>query len=203
MPVNQTLLASSLTAATLLASPGAFALPSSPTLTQGSYAIGAACAAAALPARQAAANTAASGTPPAWRAQLRANSQGLAALRAGWDGPGSIPVSTATLARAVFYVETALQDCANDMAPPRLVPGGDGSVQIEWHTKRGELELDIDDQGRASIWIRNHLSHAEFDGEDEKALALFYRWAPWVATPVRHAIDAQAAPQMAFLSFAA
>jgi hypothetical protein len=202
MPINPTLLASSLTGM-LLASPGAFALPSPPTVIQGAYAIGSAGAAAAHPARQAASKTDAAGTPPAWRAQLGANAQGLAALRAGWDGPGSIPISPETLARAVFYVDSALRDCSNDMIPPRLVPGGDGSVQIEWHTRHGELELDIDDQGRASIWIRNHLSHAEFDGEDETALALFYRWAPWVAAPERHAVDVLAAPQMAYLSFAA
>jgi hypothetical protein len=47
------------------------------------------------------------------------------------------------------------------------------------------------------------LSHAEFDGEDEKALALFYRWAPWVAAQVGHANDVPAAPQMAVFAFAA
>lgn len=139
---------------------------------------------------------------PDWKLQLCANAQSLAELRAGWDGPGSLPISATTLSRAVFYVESAL-DSATNMAPPRLVPGGDGSVQIEWHLKRGELEFDIDGQGAMSIWIRDHLSGAEFDGEDENALALFYRWAPWVASRLRDAPHAVAATQMAQFAVAA
>lgn len=137
-----------------------------------------------------------------WGAQLEANARSLVGLAPGWDGPGSAPVSKKALSRAVFYAKSALGERV-DIAAPRLVPAGDGSVQIEWHTKRGELEFDIDDRGEMSIWVRNHVSGAEFDGEGAEALVLFYRWAPWIAARQSYASDVLVAPQMAALEFAA
>ncbi|WP_271504344.1 hypothetical protein [Bradyrhizobium sp. CCBAU 11357] len=103
----------------------------------------------------------------------------------------------------MFYVDTALKDAASDVVAPRLVPGGDGSLQIEWHTRRGELELDLDTDGAMSIWVRDHATGAEFDGDGEEAFALFYRWAPWIAARVHHAPHAAAPAQMAFFEAAA
>lgn len=137
-----------------------------------------------------------------WGAQLAANTKSLSNLPAGWDGPGSMPISASALSRAVFYVNSAMGEGA-DVTSPRLVPGGDGSVQIEWHTKHGELEFDIDDRGAMSIWIRNHLSEAEFNGEGAEALVLFYRWASWIASRQSDAPNVFAAPQMAAVAFAA
>lgn len=137
-----------------------------------------------------------------WKKSLGANIKGLTQLRPGWDGPGSIPIPVKLLSRAFFYVDSALKGWS-DVTAPRFVPGGDGSVQIEWHTRRGELELDIDDRGAASIWIRDHLSGAEFDGEGSEALALFYRWAPWIAAQQRHASDVPIPTQMAPFAVAA
>src|SRR5690348_10628630 len=67
-----------------------------------------------------------------WKTRLAANAHNLSILPAGWDGPGSVSISATVLSRAVFYVESALQGASRaDVAEPRLVPGGDGSVQIE------------------------------------------------------------------------
>jgi hypothetical protein len=202
MPINQ-LLAGSLTGMLLAGPGGSPPTQAAATLIERPYWIGEAghtAIAARTPVR--AASSAVESTP-GWKLQLSANSRGLADLRAGWDGPGSLPIPASALARAIFYIESALACRPDDIAPPRLVPGGDGSIQVEWHTKRGELEFDIDGTGRMSIWIRNHLSGAEFDGGDEKALALFYRWAPWVASRGDHAPHVSPAPQMATFGFAA
>jgi hypothetical protein len=133
---------------------------------------------------------------------LTTNARQLSELKAGWDGPGSIPVTQKALHRATLYVRSALENLG-DVCAPRLVPGGDGSVQIEWHAKHGELEFDIDSRGDTSIWIRDHRNGAEFDGENEAAVALFYRWAPWVASRQRDGFDAPPQAQMPLLSIAA
>jgi hypothetical protein len=179
MPLNH-LLVGSLTTAFLVNAAG---VPSRPTTAEKPPQIRAAGAFApdtSLPKRM-------TETTPGsnWKLQLEANARSLSALREGWDGPGSIQVSERLLARAVFYVQTSLEGVPSDAAAPRLVPGGDGSVQVEWHSRSGELEFDIDDQGNLSIWGRDHLSGVEFSGENEKALALFYRWAPRVASRPR------------------
>lgn len=139
----------------------------------------------------------------AWQRQLSANAEGVCGLEAGWDGPGSVPISREILTRAMFYIDSAMKGAAGDAAAPRLVPGGDGSIQIEWHTRRGELELDLDTDGKMSIWVRDHATGAEFDGEDEEAFALFYRWAPWVSARPQYAAHVPTAAQLAFLEVAA
>jgi len=140
--------------------------------------------------------------PSDWKPQFLANVRGLSELHAGWDGPGSVPVPETLLVLAAFYVESALSSFPAMMAP-RLVPGGDGSVQIEWHTKRGELEFDIDDHSIAYIWVRDHLNGVEFEGEGEDAVALFYRWAPWVAARHHDVVDVTDQEQMATFAIAA
>lgn len=143
------------------------------------------------------------GDQPAWTKQLSANVKGVSSLQAGWDGPGSVPIFREILSRAMFYIESALKAATDDVAAPRLVPGGDGSLQIEWHTRRGELEFDLGTDGEMSIWVRDHASGAEFDGEGEEAFALFYRWASWVASRPRHAIHVPETAPVAFFEIAA
>ncbi|MBV8140883.1 MAG: hypothetical protein JOZ60_02430 [Verrucomicrobia bacterium] len=115
-----------------------------------------------------------------WATLLSESVHRLAALKAGWDGVGSIPVRRALLDEATRIVRQALVGLRN-AAPPYLVPGGDGSVQIEWHQKNQELELDLAADGSRWIWIRDHLSGQEIEGEDDRAVALLSRWAPRIA----------------------
>lgn len=139
---------------------------------------------------------------PEWIGRLTNSARRLASLRAGWDGQGSIPVSQKALFLATCHTRFALKD-VDDVSAPHLVPGGDGSLQVEWHARHGELELDINPRGDMSIWIRDHRSGAEFDGENEAALALFYRWAPWVASQQHHGPDAAHQAQVPLFSVAA
>lgn len=106
------------------------------------------------------------------------------------------------LYRATRYVELSLKGFS-DLTPPRLVPGGDGTVQIEWHAKHGELEFDIGPQEEMTIWIWDRRNGAEFEGENQAALALFYRWAPWIASRQRHDLDEAAEAQIPLFSIAA
>lgn len=115
-----------------------------------------------------------------WSGPLHRAASRLLRLHAGWDGLGSVAIPHHVVQLASKLVADALAGI--DIAEaPYLVPGGDGSVQIEWHEKHGELELDIASDGSLHIVGRNHLTGADFEGEDEKALALFFRWAAWMA----------------------
>lgn len=118
----------------------------------------------------------------AWSANLNQSVARLRNLRKGWDGPGSREICKDSLVRAITLVRQALEGLEQAEAP-YLVPGGDGSVQVEWHERHGELELTVGVNGSLSIWGRNHNTGAEFEDEDEEALVLFFRWAAWVASP--------------------
>ena len=117
---------------------------------------------------------------PAWALDLSVRAERIKALRKGWDGIKSVPVSPSIVEFAQNLVKEALIT-AGTASAPYLSPGGDGSLQVEWHTKTGEIELDISAGGDASVWIRSRISDEEFEAENEGALFLFARWAPRVA----------------------
>jgi hypothetical protein len=120
---------------------------------------------------------------PPWAYELSERAKKIKQLKNGWDGPKSIPVDKSLIAEAETLVSSVLMSVRRPSAP-YLAPGGNGTVQIEWHTKLGEIELELSPEGTASIWVRNRLSKEEFEGEDETAFALFSRWAPWVAKAI-------------------
>jgi hypothetical protein len=116
-------------------------------------------------------------TEPPWLDALATRLERLRDLAAGWDGPGSIPTKGWLLIEATQLVKDALAG-SNNATAPFLVPGGDGSLQIEWHARAGEIELDLSPDGRRSIWVHDRLTGEELEGEDDRALTLFSRWAP-------------------------
>jgi hypothetical protein len=118
---------------------------------------------------------------PQWADVLALRAENIGNLARGWDGPGSVAVRRDLLLEAVRMVEKSLIYAWNAVAP-FLVPGGDGSLQIEWHEKNGELEFDLAVDGSRSIWIRDHRFGDEIEGDDDRADALFSRWAAWVAS---------------------
>jgi hypothetical protein len=120
---------------------------------------------------------------PAWVGALAARATRILSLPAGWDGVGSVPVQRRLLDEATRIVRETLTGVPR-AAPPHLVPGGDGGIQIEWHQKSGELEFELAADGGRWIWIRDHRSGEEIEGEGERANVLFSRWAARVAAGV-------------------
>ena len=139
--------------------------------------------------------------PAPWELELTEDLRRIAALKAGWDGPGSQALPNRALFLAELYVREALRGCGV-VAPPALVPAGDGSIQIEWHRLEGEIELSIEPDGTFHIWGSDNASGTEFEGSGEDALALFRHWSPGIATRHHHGADVPAPPQ-ARLTFAA
>lgn len=131
---------------------------------------------------------------PAWSNAVSKSIQRLKNLAPGWDGPGSVPIVTAALYRAETLIRQALEGRSAALAP-FIVPAGDGSIQIEWHKRKAEIELSIESNGDVYLWGRSHVSGHEFEGEGEKALALFFRWAARVATETRDASDVSVSKQ--------
>ncbi len=139
---------------------------------------------------------------PQWREVFSARLERLRGLSRGWDGPGSIPVEGRLLRQAVQLVMEALAGSRKASAPS-LVPGGDGSIQIEWHTKLGEIEFDLAVNGKRSIWIHDRLTGKEIEGENERALALLFRWAAWYSKIPDNVADAPVSPYTSFFGVTA
>lgn len=75
-----------------------------------------------------------------WYVQLEDRLRELVALPVGWDGYYGQPVSFHNADFAATILERL---CRSDVPTPDLIPGTDGSLQIEWHVNDIDVELDI------------------------------------------------------------
>ena len=75
-----------------------------------------------------------------WVQELENRLNHLVALEPGWDGYGGKPVSI----KVAQFSANLLEQLYVDKVPaPQLVPGSDGSMQIEWHVNQYDLEVDV------------------------------------------------------------
>ena len=75
-----------------------------------------------------------------WVAELKSRFDELTALPTGWDGYEGRPVSF----NCAYFTANLLERLFVDGVPaPQLVPGGDGTVQFEWHRNQYDVEVDV------------------------------------------------------------
>jgi hypothetical protein len=77
---------------------------------------------------------------PLWMQAINERFDELTSLPRGWDGYGGNPVSFSV---AQFAGQLLKQLYVHQLRIPSLVPGGDGSLQIEWHLNGFDIELDV------------------------------------------------------------
>lgn len=75
-----------------------------------------------------------------WIQTLRNRLDEISSLPNGWDGYFGRAV---TFTNALFAANLINRLYRKDISPPSLVPGGDGTIQIEWHEGGYDIELDI------------------------------------------------------------
>ncbi len=75
-----------------------------------------------------------------WMRELESRFNELTSLEVGWDGYAGRPVSFTC---AVFAANLLEQICIENVSAPSLVPGSDGTLQIEWHKNQYDIEIDI------------------------------------------------------------
>jgi len=75
-----------------------------------------------------------------WVSELASRFEDLVTLKPGWDGYHGIPVSFSNATFAANLLETL---CSEALPAPSLVPGSDGTLQLEWHINGYDLEIDV------------------------------------------------------------
>jgi hypothetical protein len=75
-----------------------------------------------------------------WLSTLNQRFNELVSLPKGWDGYSGVAV---TFSCASFAANLLERLYADGVPAPQLVPGADGSVQIEWHINGYDVELDV------------------------------------------------------------
>ena len=110
-----------------------------------------------------------------WHSRLKSRFNELTALPIGWDGYDGKPVSFQCASFAAAVLAKLFQ---NGVPAPNLVPGADGSLQIEWHRNGYDVELDV--LGAQHV-IAMRLNH---ETQEEELLEVendFSRIATWIA----------------------
>ena len=75
-----------------------------------------------------------------WMRDLRDRFDELTSLPKGWDGYNGRPVSFT----CAHFAANLLERLANPEVPaPYLVPGSDGTVQLEWHRNNFDVEIEV------------------------------------------------------------
>lgn len=99
----------------------------------------------------------------------------LTALPVGWDGYAGRPVSFVV----AYFVANMLERLCQDNVPaPSLVPGSDGSLQVEWHRNMFDVELDVLDAQNVVAARVNHMTNEEVVVEIQND---FSEIVPWIS----------------------
>ena len=75
-----------------------------------------------------------------WVASLEERFNALTELPMGWDGYSGRAVSFTCAQFAANLIERLYTP---EISAPQLVPGGDGTVQVEWHCNQYDLEIVV------------------------------------------------------------
>lgn len=98
------------------------------------------------------------GDRSAWNASLSKRFDQICKLEQGWDGYKGQPVSFA----CAHFAATILEHLYTDGLPaPSLVPGSDGTMQIEWHRNQYDIELDVLAPNKVAAYRNDLLSYQE------------------------------------------
>ena len=100
----------------------------------------------------------------------------LKRLREGWDGTGSIGISSETIAKADHILSLAFSGIAYP-APPATVPCGDGTLQLEWWLIGTRFTFSIEANGSFESWGLDRNSKHEASEVSIKAIELLRKWA--------------------------
>ena len=75
-----------------------------------------------------------------WARSAKNRLDSLVSLKLGWDGYQGIPVSFNLAYFALQVIDRLYQE---GVPKPDIIPGSDGTLQIEWHVNGYDVEVDI------------------------------------------------------------
>jgi len=100
----------------------------------------------------------------AWIGSILQGFANLLTLEANWDGENGKPIAPALVGSALKFVRIAMVDFR--LPPPSIVPISDGGLQIEWHRRGKDFEIEFSPDGS----IRYHYFDSMSGGEQEDSV---------------------------------
>lgn len=114
-----------------------------------------------------------------WWPSLEARFNELTSLEKGWDGYKGRPVLFTV---ATFAANLLERICIEGISEPDLVPGSDGTMQIEWHKNGYDVEIDVLGPNSVVAARYDHQSHHEEVIELENDFSVLLTWMNDLAT---------------------
>lgn len=109
--------------------------------------------------------------PPEWLKETEEILRSFATLSEGWDSYGAKVIELQAVDSAIELLRRIVQP---ETPKPAVVPTNRGGIQIEWHTRGIDLEIEITAQGELRLLYVNPEENAEDEfeiGVDLKPLA--------------------------------
>lgn len=98
--------------------------------------------------------------PPVWLKTVAESVRQFVALEINWDGYGGIATTFDAAAEGLRILSQIM--LPEDPAPS-VVPGGDGSIQFEWHTVKADFEFAVGAAGNATAYFASRDGHTEVE----------------------------------------
>jgi hypothetical protein len=99
---------------------------------------------------------------PAWLMPVVKVMGELLNLPENWDSYGACRISPAA---TEFALQLLPETMRVDTPVPTVVPTSSGGVQLEWHTRGIDLEVEIKSPGRLYVSYEDHRDNVEWEGE--------------------------------------
>jgi hypothetical protein len=102
------------------------------------------------------------GKPPQWLPPTAQALGRLLDLRPDWDSYGASPIDPDIVVGAVYLLDSIM---CRDSPGPSVVPTNSGGVQIEWHTKGIDLEIELLSPQRFHVSFHDSVRSTEWERE--------------------------------------
>ena len=101
-------------------------------------------------------------TAPEWLADTEAALHNLLALPENWDSYGGRRIAPAAVNAAVDLLRQIVRQST---PAPAVIPTARGTVQLEWHIRGVDLEIEVTGPGDASAAFEDARDGAEWESE--------------------------------------
>jgi hypothetical protein len=96
-----------------------------------------------------------------WLMRALKSIAGLLSLQPNWDSYGASPIDPK---RAGFALSILTQLMGDQTPPPTIVPTVSGGIQLEWHMKGIDLEVEVSSEAEGTFYVFDHNTGYEQEG---------------------------------------
>ncbi|MGH7924591.1 MAG: hypothetical protein ACREQH_08385 [Candidatus Binatus sp.] len=100
--------------------------------------------------------------PNLWLHSIRQNIGELLDLSDNWDSYGAVAIRPEFAASALGLLQSIMD---SETLVPSVVPTNLGGIQIEWHAKGIDLEIEVESTSRISVWYEDDRTGVSWEEE--------------------------------------